>query len=290
MPELPEVETVVRDLRPQLVGRTIQSVRAGRKALRRRWSAAWGPRLIGLQIRQVGRRGKWIVVALDGDLHLVIHLGMTGQLRVVPAEQARAAHTHFVLALNDGTVQLRFRDVRRFGSVTVFADRDSLDRFFVEGKLGPEPFDLEADYWRERLQATERCLKAALLDQRLVAGVGNIYADESLFEARLAPLRRGCDLSAAEAERLRHAVIKVLTRAIEQRGSSIRDYLGGDGQPGNYQQEFRVYAQTGEPCPRCRAAIVCIRLAGRSTHYCPRCQKTGRLRLSRRLLSRKRPR
>jgi formamidopyrimidine-DNA glycosylase len=290
MPELPEVETVVRDLRPQLLGRTIRSVRAGRKALRRRWSAAWGPRLVGRRICRVGRRGKWIVLALDDDVHLVIHLGMTGQLRVVPATQARAPHTPFVMALTDGAAQLRFRDVRRFGSVTFYPDSKSLDRFFVEGKLGPEPFELESGYWRQRLQATERCLKAALLDQRLVAGVGNIYADESLFEARLAPLRRGCDLSAAEAERLRQAVIKVLTRAIEQRGSSIRDYLGGDGQPGNYQQEFRVYAQTGEPCVRCRTAIQCIRLAGRSTHFCPRCQKTGHLRLGRRLLSRKRPR
>jgi formamidopyrimidine-DNA glycosylase len=275
MPELPEVETVVRDLRPQLLGRVIHSVRVGRKALRRRWSAAWGPRLVGRRIASAGRRGKWIVLALDGGVHLVIHLGMTGQLRVLPASQVRAPHTHFILGLDDGAAQLRFRDVRRFGSVTLFVDRAALDRFFVQGKLGPEPFDLEPGYWRQRLLATERCLKAALLDQRLVAGVGNIYADESLFEARLAPVRRGCDLRPAEAERLRQAVVKVLKRAIEQRGSSIRDYLGGDGQPGNYQQEFRVYGRTGAPCLRCGTAIIGIRLAGRSTHYCPRCQKSG---------------
>jgi formamidopyrimidine-DNA glycosylase len=274
MPELPEVETVVRDLRPRLLGRVIHSVRAGRKALRRRWSAAWGSRLVGRRIASAGRRGKWIVLALDDDVHLVIHLGMTGQLRVVPASQVRAPHTHFILGLDDGAAQLRFRDVRRFGSVTVFMDRSGLDRFFVEGKLGPEPFDLQASYWRQRLLATERSLKAALLDQRLVAGVGNIYADESLFEARLAPTRRGCDLSAAEAERLRRAVVKVLNRAIEQRGSSIRDYLDGDGQPGNYQEEFRAYGRTGAPCPRCGTAIVGIRLAGRSTHFCPQCQES----------------
>jgi formamidopyrimidine-DNA glycosylase len=272
MPELPEVETVVRDLRPRLIGRVIRSVRAGRKALRRRWSAAWGARLAGRRIESLGRRGKWIIVSLDGGVHLLIHLGMTGQLRVWPAQQPRQTHTHLIIDL-DGADQLRFRDVRRFGSVSLFTDRASLDRFLEDSKLGPEPFDLQPACWRQRLMATERCLKAALLDQRLVAGVGNIYADESLFEARLSPLRRGCDLNAAHADRLRQAIIVVLLRAIEQRGSSIRDYLGGDGQPGNYQEEFRVYGRTGEPCSRCRTAIACMRLAGRSTHFCPRCQK-----------------
>src|SRR5271156_696725 len=122
MPELPEVETVVRDLRPQLLGRAVHSVKAGRKALRRRWSAAWGKLLIGRPIAVVRRRGKWIILTLDGDLHLVIHLGMTGQLRVLPADVARASHTHFVIGLDDGAAQLRFRDVRRFGSVTLFVD------------------------------------------------------------------------------------------------------------------------------------------------------------------------
>jgi formamidopyrimidine-DNA glycosylase len=272
MPELPEVETVVRDLRPRLIGRVIRSVRAGRKALRRRWSAAWGARLAGRRIESLGRRGKWIIVSLDGGVHLLIHLGMTGQLRVWPAQQPRQTHTHLIIDL-DGADQVRFRDVRRFGSVTLFADRASLDHFLEDSKLGPEPFDLQPAYWRQRLMATERCLKAALLDQRLVAGVGNIYADESLFEARLSPLRRGCDLNAAHAERLQQAIVVVLRRAIEQRGSSIRDCLGGDGQPGNYQEEFRVYGRAGKPCPRCRTAIACIRLAGRSTHFCPRCQK-----------------
>lgn len=272
MPELPEVETVVRDLRPRLVGRQIAAVRAGRKALRRRWSAAWGTRLSGSRIAEVGRRGKWILITLDSGLHLVIHLGMTGQLRVHPAAAAPATHTHLIFSLDDGAEQLRFRDVRRFGSATLFADRADLDQFFVAGKLGPEPFDLDARSWRDNLARTERCLKAALLDQRLVAGVGNIYADESLFEARLHPTQRGCDISPKDAERLRKAIVMVLLRAIEQRGSSIRDYLGGTGERGNYQEEFRVYGRPGEPCRRCRTPVERIRLAGRSTHYCPRCQ------------------
>lgn len=276
MPELPEVETVVCDLRPRLVGRQVQSVRVGRKALRRRWSAAWGPRLVGRRIEAVRRRGKWIVIVLDDGLLLVIHLGMTGQLRVAPAASIRAPHTHLVIGLDDGSAQLRFRDVRRFGSATLFADCACLEQFFKDGKLGPEPFDLERSSWQKSVARTERCLKAALLDQRLVAGVGNIYADESLFEARLHPSRRGCDTSPEEAERLRRAVVTVLKRAIEQRGSSIRDYLDGTGERGKYQEEFRVYGRPGEPCRRCRAAIERIRLAGRSTHYCPQCQEGRR--------------
>jgi formamidopyrimidine-DNA glycosylase len=272
MPELPEVETVVRDLRPRLVGRVVHSVRASRKALRRRWSYAWGPRLVGRRVTSIDRRGKWIIVTLDGGLYLLLHLGMTGQLRVWNAHQPRAQHTHLLIGLDDGAKQLRFRDVRRFGSASLFTDRASLDDFFAHGKLGPEPFDLEPGYWRERLTATERCLKAALLDQRLVAGVGNIYADESLFEARLAPTRRGCDLRPAEVNRLRRAIVTVLERAIERRGSSIRDYLGGNGQRGNYQEEFRVYGRAGARCTHCGTAIRRIRLAGRSTYFCPRCQ------------------
>jgi formamidopyrimidine-DNA glycosylase len=275
MPELPEVETVVRDLRPHLVGRSILSVRVGRKRLRRPWSAAWGPLLVGRRVERIDRRGKWIVADLDSGVHLVIHLGMTGQLRVMPVEQPRAPHTHLVMRLDGPAEELRFRDIRRFGSASLFADRSALERFFESAKLGPEPFDLQPAYWRERLGATERCLKAALLDQRLVAGVGNIYADESLFEARLHPTQLGCHVKPAEADRLRRAIAVVLRRAIEQRGSSIRNYVGGSGLKGNYQEEFRVYGRRGKPCRRCRTPIECMRLAGRSTHYCPRCQGNG---------------
>jgi formamidopyrimidine-DNA glycosylase len=148
-----------------------------------------------------------------------------------------------------------------------------VEDFFVRSGLGPEPFDLPAKYWRDCLRATKRCLKAVLLDQSVAAGVGNIYADESLFQARLHPSRPAYTLDDAEADRLRRAVAAVLRRAIERRGSSIRNYVGGSGLQGEYQNEFRVYGRTGEPCPRCGAAIACLRLAGRSSHFCPRCQK-----------------
>jgi formamidopyrimidine-DNA glycosylase len=273
MPELPEVETVVRELRPQLVGRRIASVAAGPKSLRRPWRTHWNRRLGGRRVVEVGRRGKWLLVGLDDKYHLVLHLGMTGQLTVTPASTPRADHTHLIFRL-DGGRQLRFRDVRRFGSAMLFTASEH-ERFFQESGLGPEPFDLDPDYWRQSLAHTRRCLKAILLDQRVVAGVGNIYADESLYQARLHPAQLGQDVTARQASRLRRAIVAVLERAIDKRGSSIRDYIGGNGQKGGFQEEFRVYGRTGRPCPRCGAAIACIRLAGRSTHYCPRCQVKG---------------
>ncbi|HEV3263841.1 MAG TPA: bifunctional DNA-formamidopyrimidine glycosylase/DNA-(apurinic or apyrimidinic site) lyase [Gemmataceae bacterium] len=273
MPELPEVETVVRELRPRLVGRRIAAVKVSSLSLRSRWSDEWGPRLVGRRVRAVERRGKWILLALDGQLHLVIHLGMTGQLTVVPGRQPLAQHTHVVVDLDRGREQLRFRDIRRFGSATLFDARANLDHFFRQTGLGPEPFDVDAGYWRSRLAATSRCLKAVLLDQRVVAGVGNIYADESLYEARLHPARPARETSAGDAGRLGRAVIAVLRRAIDKRGSSIRDYVGGSGRRGEYQREFRVYGRPGQPCPRCRGPIERIRLAGRSTHFCPHCQR-----------------
>jgi formamidopyrimidine-DNA glycosylase len=272
VPELPEVETVVRELRPHLAGRRVKAVGVSEKALRRPWSSEWEALLLGRRIDRLRRRGKWIILELDGGLFLVLHLGMSGQLTVVPAGEPVADHTHVVVALDRGSRQLRFRDIRRFGSATLFADREALDRFFAGSGLGPEPFDLDPAYWRERLAATDRSLKAVLLDQRVVAGVGNIYADESLFEARLHPARTGRSLTRAEAERLRRAVVTVLERAIEHRGSSIRNYVGGSGLKGRYQDEFRVYGRTDQPCPRCRTPIERARLAGRSTHYCPKCQ------------------
>jgi formamidopyrimidine-DNA glycosylase len=273
VPELPEVETVVRDLRPHLVGRRIVRVTVGAKRLRRAWSPAWAKRLAGRTIRAVRRRGKWILLDLDEGL-LVIHLGMTGQLTVGPADRPAEDHTHFVADLDDGQ-QLRFRDVRRFGSITLYADAVELEAF-LGGRLGPEPFDLPAGDFRRALAGTSRPLKAALLDQRVVAGVGNIYADEALFQAKLPPTQLGRDTTPAEADRLRKAIVAVLNRAIERRGSSIRDYVGGDGRRGSYQEERRVYGRTGRPCPRCGAPVARVRLAGRSTHYCPRCQAPAR--------------
>jgi len=274
MPELPEVETVVRDLRPKIVGRRIASVRVGKKSLRTKWSASWGAKIRGRRIEVARRRGKWIVFDLTGDCSLVFHLGMTGRLTVHSTNEIPAPHTHLRFNVERGE-ELRFNDIRRFGSATFYANAKALENSFERSRLGPEPFDLDAEYWRERLAATNRCIKAVLLDQTVVAGVGNIYADESLFEAELHPARLASDLADLEADRLRVAVKSVLRQAIEQRGSSIRNYVGGSGLKGRYQDEFRVYGRAGDPCPCCRTPIARIRLAGRSTHYCPKCQRSS---------------
>jgi formamidopyrimidine-DNA glycosylase len=276
VPELPEVETVVRDLRPMLVGRSFGSVQVGKKPLRRRWNRQWTSKLAGCRVAAIRRRGKWLHLVLGADHHLVIHLGMTGQLGVFPADEPIAPHTHIVIGLDEGRRQLRFRDVRRFGSATVFANRQEVEQFFVASGLGPEPFDLDLASWRARLGAARRCIKAVLLDQRVIAGVGNIYADEALFEARIHPGRLACGLDPAETAILARAIVTVLDRAIRKRGSSIRDYRDGSGRKGKYQAEFRVYQRTGQPCFRCAWPIEQMRLAGRSTHYCPRCQKKKR--------------
>lgn len=273
MPELPEVETVVRELRPRLVGRTIVSISASRRQLRRPWLPRWSRVVRGSRVASVTRRGKWIICRLHNDLHMVLHLGMTGQLTVTPSTAPRQSHTHLVFQLNANDEQLRFRDIRRFGCASLFRDSVAVEKFFDQSRLGPEPFELDPAYWRRRLAETRRCLKAVLLDQSVVAGVGNIYADEALFEARLHPALLGQRVKPMQAERLRSAIVVVLRRAIEKRGSSIRNYVGGTGREGEYQREFRVYGQNGQPCPKCRTPIVRIRLAGRSTHFCPQCQQ-----------------
>jgi formamidopyrimidine-DNA glycosylase len=200
---------------------------------------------------------------------------MTGRLHVVPRSQAIAPHTHLFFGLNPGGDELRFQDVRRFGSAELLT-RTELALALEESRLGPEPFDLtEKDLW-DRVRRTERCLKAVLLDQAVVAGVGNIYADESLFEAKLHPAKRGQRLKKDEVARLRQAIVKVLKRAIAKNGSTISNFFYGENGQGSYQHEFRAYGRTDEPCRRCRTPIRCIRLAGRSTHFCPNCQRAPR--------------
>jgi formamidopyrimidine-DNA glycosylase len=271
MPELPEVETVVRDLRVPLMGRRITAIRFSGERLRRPWKRKWGSQLIGSTFSSIRRRGKWIIADLKPSGHLLIHLGMTGQLTIGSADSELLNHTHVIFDLHRGDRQLRFRDVRRFGSIEYYPFLAGIEQV-LEKKLGPEPWDLPVD-WSDRFSNSSRCIKSILLDQRVVAGVGNIYADEALFLAGISPTTAGRRMSATLASRLRTAILSVLDHAIEKRGSTIRDYIGGSGLQGGFQQEFRVYGRTGKPCDRCSVPIACCRLAGRSTHYCPACQR-----------------
>jgi len=271
MPELPEVETVARGLRLLLVGRALVGVHRSRKALRQTWTRSWEPMLVGRRVQEILRRGKWLLVGLDSGGFLMVHLGMTGQFTVVAPGVAAENHTHLVFPL-DNAHELRFRDARRFGSVTYFSDRPTWEAFLA-ARLGPEPWDMPAEEWQAALKETKRPVKALLMDQKVVAGVGNIYADEACFAARIDPRRAGNRLKPVEADRLLQSLRAVLTRAIESGGSSIRDYVNGSGEPGGFQKEFAVYGRPGEPCPNCERKIKNVRIAGRSTHYCPRCQK-----------------
>lgn len=271
MPELPEVETVVRDLRPLLVGRTIRSIRSGKHKLRKPWKPSWNAKIIDRCVVAIERRGKWILIRLDAEPVIVVHLGMTGQLTVPSASEPLEDHTHLQFALDDDR-ELRFRDIRRFGSAELFESMEILTAH-LQSRLGPEPFGVDPDYFSKCLKSTARTLKAVLLDQSVLAGVGNIYADESCFLAGLRPGRRARSLKGGESDALRLAIEHVLTNAIAGRGSSIRNYVGGSGLRGRYQEEFAVYGRGGEPCRRCDTPIEVARIAGRSSHFCPRCQK-----------------
>ncbi len=272
MPELPEVETVVRHLRPVLVGRKLNGITLGRHRLRSPWKPSWDSEILGKTIESVERRGKWILLQLrKTDSHVIVHLGMTGRLLVTPAKDPQALHTHFVFSLDQGRDELRYHDPRRFGSV-IWAKTHDTHRFPQEAELGPEPFALKPKDFHNAISNSSRCLKAILLDQSIVAGVGNIYADESLHRAKLLPTRQGRNVTPAESKKLCQAIVAVLTKAIERKGSTISSFYYGDGESGNFQTEFNAYDRAGESCKRCRTPMIGIRLAGRMTTYCPVCQ------------------
>lgn len=271
MPELPEVETVVRDLRSLLTRSTITAVWISPRPLRVAWQPVWTANLVGRRIDTLERRGKWIVARLDDDASLVIHLGMTGQLLVRDPEEPGDEHVHARLRLDSGR-ELRFRDIRRFGSLRWVPPGEPIESV-SKARLGPEPWDTSAADLGRRLRDSRRAIKTLLLDQSIVAGVGNIYADEALFAARICPLCPGRDLTDRQIRQLHRALNQVLRRAIEARGTTIRNYVGGSGLGGGFQHRLQVYGREGQPCRRCRRRLQRIRLAGRSTHFCPSCQR-----------------
>ena len=297
MPELPEVETVARQLDPELRGRRIE----GLEVLDGRWSRPLPPEELGDEvsgrtIRALGRRGKYLLLGLERDQTLVMHLRMTGNLVLVegegvidPSEGRRlyegerstsARHLRARFLLDDGR-ELWFTDPRRFGE-GFLVDDAALDRRFE--KLGVEPFSPEftAEALGEMAAGRTVPLKSFLLDQSGVAGVGNIYADEALFRARLHPLSSAGSMKPEHHEALRDAVVAALEAGIDNGGSSIDDYRDGRGEKGTMQDEFLVHTREGEPCPECGGAIVRIVVGGRSTYYCPSCQVRLRKRPKRR--------
>jgi formamidopyrimidine-DNA glycosylase len=282
MPELPEVETVVRGLRLSLPGRTIVEVRFGKTDFVDN-PAEIAERLPGARVASVTRLGKFICVRLGSngaqptpgsETYLVVHLGMTGQLKVTRSGEAVAPHTHVFIVLDDGS-ELRYTDIRRFGRMLLIPE-SGLAEF--AGQLGIEPLEISAEEFRRFFGSRRTRVKALLLDQKVLRGIGNIYADESLFRARLHPARIAENLTKKQLLALHGAVRQVLTEAIRSRGSSISDYVDSNGQRGEFQLQHRVYQRDGKPCFRCKAKIRRVIVAGRSSHFCPRCQPPPRRR------------
>lgn len=281
MPELPEVETVARDLRPLLVGATIVGARCSwARTLRTHDPAAFAEAVAGREVLSVGRRAKQLVIALSGDAALTVHLKMTGQLFVVAADVPEDPYVRLVLELADGR-ELRFRDIRKFGKVGLYG-RDPVTGDLVTevggtsvfAAIGPEPLDdaYTVRVFRSRLRRRSGRLKSLLLDQSFVAGVGNIYADEALWRSRLHPLRTVGTLRVADERHLYEAMRGVLSEAVDRRGSSIDDYTAPDGD-GTMQERLDVYQRTGEPCRRCGRPIRRVVVGARSTHFCSWCQR-----------------
>jgi len=228
-------------------------------------------KVAGQRIVRVGRRAKYLLLELDSGT-LLLHLGMSGNLRVVPAATPRLRHDHFDLLLDSG-VALRFNDPRRFGSL-IYTSGEPREHPLLE-RLGPEPFSaaFDADYLYRITRGRRVALKQLLMNSQLVVGVGNIYASEALFRARLRPGRAARSLTRADAARLVRAIRAVLRQAIRAGGTTLRDYLGADGAPGYFRQRLYVYERRGKPCRRCGTPVRAVTQGQRSTYYCPGCQK-----------------
>ena len=275
MPELPEVETVRRGLALKMSGRRILQAELRRPDLRRPFPPALAARLDGAQIGALRRRGKYILIELDSDGLLLLHLGMSGRVTAGSAELPDTPHDHVVLRLDDGTV-IRFNDPRRFGLLDYVKRAEETQHPLLAG-LGPEPLEAEFDdaYLSTALAGKMTPVKSALLDQRIVAGLGNIYVCEALFRSGISPRRLAASIGRERAQRLVAGIRSVLTEAIEAGGSSLRDYVQADGALGYFQHRWAVYGHEGDPCPGCNCGGGVRRIvqSGRSTFFCAKRQR-----------------
>ena len=268
MPELPEVETTVRGLEHVLKGRRIVSVEARRADLRRSFPQDLGQRLTGARVTDLRRRAKYGLIDTDRGDTLVFHLGMSGRWRVDPSEVEK--HDHFIIETDEGR-RVALNDPRRFGSLDL-ERTDELEEWPPFKALGPEPLDLDVRELKRRLAGRTAAVKLLLLDQRIVAGLGNIYVCEALYRAGIHPQRAGGSVSLERLKRLVPAIHDVLAEAIEAGGSTLRDFASPDGELGYFSKRFAVYDREGKPCP-CGGVVKRIVQGGRSTFYCPRCQR-----------------
>jgi formamidopyrimidine-DNA glycosylase len=285
MPELPEVETVARGLRQTILGRQIVSVALGKTDFIDD-PVALEEHLPGRQIEAVERYGKFMLLRLSvasgtnrvpsnggaAPAWLLVHLGMTGQLAPSLAEQPRTKHTHVCLLLDDGR-ELRYTDARRFGRIAYLTEAPLAEELVG---FGADPLEVSDEEFVSRIRSRRARVKALLLDQGVLRGVGNIYADESLWRAKIHPARLGASLSEKQAETLHRVLREILEKAIVMRGSSISDFLDASGEPGEYQRHHRAYGREGKGCFRCRTPIRRAIVAGRSSYFCAKCQPAPR--------------
>jgi formamidopyrimidine-DNA glycosylase len=271
LPELPEVETTRRGLAPHTRGRRIVALRVYEPRLRWPVPGSLPRQLAGQRILRTGRRAKYLLLRLECGA-LLLHLGMSGNVRVVPRAEPRRPHDHFDLVLDSGKA-LRFNDPRRFGSL-LYTTAEPHEHPLL-AHLAPEPLTaaFDAHYLWRTTRGRRVAIKQLLMNSRLVVGVGNIYASEALFRARIRPRRAAKSLSRAEAARLVRGVRAVLAQAIRAGGTTLRDYLGADGAPGYFRQRLYVYERRGQPCRRCGTPVRALTQGQRSTYYCPSCQK-----------------
>ena len=275
MPELPEVETVVRTLRPQLEGQTFARIEVRHEDVvnHPKDIAAFTARLAGRSVVELYRRGKYICMVLSDGQLLAAHLRMTGRLLCTAPEQELLPHTHLIIDLSGGR-QLRYADVRRFGGFWLL-EKDEEDTVTGLSKLGIEPLseDFTAGYLIERLGRRSCPVKNGILDQGVIAGLGNIYADETLFAAKVRPDRQCRSLTEAEWQAVAAAIPPILNSAIEHRGTTFSDFLDGEGREGENVSYLKAYGHYGRPCERCGATMEKIRVGGRGTCFCPSCQR-----------------
>lgn len=274
MPELPEVETTARGLRERILGRTIVQVGSldWPRMAPNATLADLGAAVVGHIVESILRRGKYVIVGLSDDVFLVLHRKMSGNLVLRTTDIPVVPHTHLTVTMDDGW-RLDFVDPRKFGRIYLFRGRDALNEFLDE-RLGPEPLEIERSDLDRLIEQRRGRLKSLLLDQGFLAGIGNLYADEILWDAQLHPERLAQSLTARERARLHEAIQRVLEGAIERRGTSLSDYVDADGEQGTNQQYLMVYGRAGLPCPRdtCLTPIVRRVIAQRGTWFCPTCQ------------------
>lgn len=273
MPELPEVETIRQTLRQLIINKTIKDITVYWPNIIKKPTEIdqFTQLLKGQSIQDVGRKGKFLLFMLD-DYTLVSHLRMEGKYAVHKKDDPLTKHTHVVFHLTNGE-DLRYNDVRKFGTMHVFKKGTELKKKPLQ-TLGPDPFesDYTFDYVYDRLKRTRRHIKAALLDQTIIAGLGNIYVDEVLFNANIHPESRANTLTKKQIKKIKRQSHDVLKEAIKQGGTTIRSYVDGEGDMGMFQQKLFVYGREGEQCATCETEIIKIRVAGRGTHVCPTCQ------------------